>query len=333
MASLVELLQQPQQGPDLRDIGMSILRAKREGTSVGQQLDTLQSQRREQQAFDINNQMTLMDMQWRQTKALQEQGNADAAAVADAFEFWGKNVDIQDRGKLWEWAGKHPEPLGAQNAFAIFGQGVTELGLTEETKPTKPTAAMQEFALAQENPEFSAWLDRNQKKVEGTKPPGDYQLFLRFKQDNPNYAGTFLDFQGDLAKVKDTGKGGPTDAQLANNQEILKAREIIDQIPPEELRLIVQPEIAGSYGRSEPNPNYDPYVAGLIDKAGERLTGADDPGFDQFWSSRYQTQPTQTQAQPLPANLTPENLTVGATYQGYDGALYKWDGTAFQPVR
>src|SRR3546814_18809863 len=113
MPDLVELLQrtaQPSQ-PSLLDIASSLSRAQAEGTSLGRQLDTQQVKRSELAQRDFTNAVSLMDAQYKQAKLLAEQGNADAEAVTKAFEAVTKDLNPEDRARVWSYAESLPDDV------------------------------------------------------------------------------------------------------------------------------------------------------------------------------------------------------------------------------
>lgn len=107
-----------------------------------------------------------------------------------------------------------------------------------------------------------------------------------------------------------------TDSQKANNAEIDAARKAIRGLSREE--ILTRTQEATATGRD--NPDYDPYLAGLVKKATQRKTGTDSE-FEQIHRQFYGTQQPTQEAPPAAIEYLRQNPQLKDQFQRKYGYL------------
>lgn len=120
-----------------------------------------------------------------------------------------------------------------------------------------------------------------------------------------------------LEKIKSKLKSHDvTPSQSANNAEIDAAREAIRGLSRDE--ILTRTQEATATGRD--NPDYDPYLAGLVKKATQRKTG-NDSEFEQIHRQFYGSQPAAQQAPPAAVEYLRQNPQLKNQFQQKYGYL------------
>jgi len=138
----------------------------------------------------------------------------------------------------------------------------------------------------------------------------------------------------------DSGGGGVTPAQLANNREIERSRQFIESLNLSSAELAMAAKPTNEFGM--PNPQYNPLIGRALSASMQRMVG-DDPQYETFTAKYFGLDASATPvgdqggdtgvAIPLPMSsggtVDSMSLKQGQVYQTPEGLL-RWNGRDFE---
>ena len=128
-------------------------------------------------------------------------------------------------------------------------------------------------------------------------------------------SGQWLDVGAATERWKPSERGSLTASQTRENAAITQARDTLDQLGMDREEIIAASQEATATGR--PNPDHNPYIAGLARQATKRLYGAD-PDFEARYNFLHIPPPEPLPvAEPTPAPEGPGLLDSARDFFGF----------------